>query len=96
MIKIYFIQLSTEFTLVVVTGLETMSECLFSFHYTVYHNDTVLSTFAQAKMNIQVYKSFISSQWEMVFVMTAHAQNNWKIFKRREEEIKFSKSMKAN
>lgn len=54
-IKINFTQLSTEFTLVVVTHLETTSKYLFSFYYTVYHNDILLHTFVQVKMNIKVY-----------------------------------------
>lgn len=41
-IKINFTQLSTELTLEVMTDLETMSKCLFPFHYAVYHNDIVL------------------------------------------------------
>lgn len=48
-IKINFTQLSTEFTLVVVTGLETMSKCLFYFRYTVCHSDIVLHIFPKLR-----------------------------------------------
>jgi len=50
-----FTQLKAEFTLEVMTGLETISKCLFFFHYSVYHNAIVSHTFTQVKMNIKLY-----------------------------------------
>lgn len=46
---------SVKFMLEIMTGLEIMYNCSFSFHYTVCHNIVVLHTFAQLKMNIKLY-----------------------------------------
>lgn len=55
LMKTNFTPLKAEFMLEDMTGLETMSECSFSFPHTVYHNTVESHTFVQVQMNIKLY-----------------------------------------